>query len=226
MGESARTPREGDTKRGQRSLLTNNTISLAVCDGALAAAERQSSGLLHGRREVKSLQIEGLHIRRAEPNDFSAIYDIYSCPKAFAGTLQLPYPSLEYWRQRLAMPSEDTYNLVAVVADRVVGMLGLHTFPNRPRRRHTGTIGMGVHDEWQGKRIGTALLRAGVDLADNWFNLTRLELEVYTDNQLAIRLYERCGFEREGTLRQFAFRDGVYVDAYMMARLRPSREAA
>jgi len=81
---------------------------------------------------------------------------------------------------------------------------------------------MGVHDEWQGKGIGTALMRAGVDLADKWLNLTRLELKVYTDNEPAVRLYERFGFVHEGTLQQYAFRDGRYVDAYLMARLRPA----
>ena len=171
------------------------------------------------------MQVEDLQIRRAEPDDCSAIYEMFSCPKVFSGTLQLPYPSRDQWRQRLAECGNDTYNLVAVVGDRVVGMLGLHTFPNRPRRRHVGAIGISVHDEWQGKGIGTALMHAGLDLADNWLNLTRLELEVYTDNESAIRLYERHGFEQEGTLRQHAFRDGRYVDAYMMARLRPSSSA-
>lgn len=168
-----------------------------------------------------SLQVVSIHIRRAEPDDCPAIHEIFSCPKAVSGTLQLPYPSREHWRRRLTEPSGDTYHLVAVVGDRVVGILGVHTFPNRPRRRHAATIGMSVHDEWQGKGIGTAMMRAGVDLADNWLNLTRLELEVYTDNEPAIRLYERFGFEREGTLRQHAFRDGRYVDSYLMARLRP-----
>ena len=167
------------------------------------------------------MHIEGLYIRRAEPDDCSAMYDIFSGAKAVSGTLQLPYPSREQWRQRLAEPDEGTYNLVAVVDSLIVGMLGLHTFPNRPRRRHAGTFGMTVHDEWQGKGVGTALLRAAIDLADNWLNLSRLELEVYTDNEPAIRLYERFGFEREGTLRQHAFRNGHYVDAYLMARLRP-----
>jgi len=171
------------------------------------------------------LAVEGLEIRRAEPDDSSAIYEIFKCPKVFAGTLQLPYPSREHWRQRLADPGDGTYNLVAVVGDQVVGMLGVHTFQNRPRRRHVGAIGMGVHDEWQSKGVGTALMRAGLDLADNWLNLMRLELEVYTDNEAAIRLYERFGFEREGTLRQHAFRDGRYVDSYMMARLRPAGDS-
>jgi putative acetyltransferase len=167
------------------------------------------------------LQVEGLQIRRAEPDDCPAIYEMFSSPKVFEGTLQLPYPSREQWRQRLAEPGDGTYNLVAVVGDRVVGMISVHTFPNRPRRRHAGAIGISVHDEWQGKGIGTALMHAGIDLADKWLNLARLELEVYTDNESAIRLYERFGFEHEGTLRQYALRDGRYVDSYMMARLRP-----
>jgi L-phenylalanine/L-methionine N-acetyltransferase len=175
--------------------------------------------------EVKELQVEGLIIRRAEPDDYLAIYEIYSCPKAFTGTLQLPYPSREQWRRRLAEPTDEHYNLVAVVGSRVVGNLGIHTFPNKPRRRHVGAIGIGIHDDWQGKGVGTALMHAGVDLADNWLNLRRLELEVYTDNEAAIQLYERFGFEREGTLRQHAFRNGRYVDSYVMGRLRPSDDA-
>ena len=167
------------------------------------------------------MQVEGLKIRLAEPDDCAALYDIFTCPKVYAGTLQLPYPSREQWRRRLSEPGEGTYNLVAVVGERVVGMFGLHTFPHRPRRHHAGAVGMSVHDDWQGKGVGTALLRAGVDLADNWLNLTRLELEVYTDNGPAIRLYERFGFEREGLLRRHAYRDGRYVDAHSMARLRP-----
>jgi L-phenylalanine/L-methionine N-acetyltransferase len=165
---------------------------------------------------------EGLQIRRAEPDDYQALYEIFGGPKAFAGTLQLPYPSLEDWRRRLAEPPEGLYNLVAVIGERVVGMLGVHTFPNKPRRRHVGNVGIAVHDDWQGKGVGSALMRAGLDLADNWLNLTRLVLEVYTDNEPAIRLYERFGFEREGTLRQDAFREGRYVDSYTMARLRPA----
>ena len=78
---------------------------------------------------------------------------------------------------------------------------------------------MAVHDRWQGKGCGYALLSEALNLADRWLGLHRVELEVYTDNEHAIRLYERCGFEIEGTLRDYVFRDGVYADVHAMARL-------
>jgi L-phenylalanine/L-methionine N-acetyltransferase len=71
-----------------------------------------------------------------------------------------------------------------------------------------------------GRGVGTELMEAALDLADNWLNLTRIELRVYVDNAPAIALYEKFGFEVEGTHRYFAFRNGEYVDAYSMARLR------
>ncbi|NNH33417.1 GNAT family N-acetyltransferase, partial [Rhizobium sp. SEMIA 4085] len=88
------------------------------------------------------------------------------------------------------------------------------------RRNHAASNGMGVHDDFTGKGIGSALLAELIDMADNWLNIKRLELSVYTDNGAAIALYRRFGFEEEGLLKAFAFRAGGYVDAYAMARVR------
>ncbi len=161
-------------------------------------------------------------IRRAEPGDYEAASRIFSGPKAVWGTLQLPFPSADAWRKRLTEPPEGIFNLLACAGNEVAGQLGLHTFPSNPRRRHVGQIGMAVRDDWQGKGAGNALMQAVVELADKWLNLLRLELEVYTDNEPAIRLYQKHGFAIEGTLLRFAFRDGEYVDAFTMARLRDS----
>ena len=162
---------------------------------------------------------EDVTIRAVEPEDYEALRDIYAQPNAYYGTLQMPFPSAHLWRERLKQGA-DRYTLVACVDGRPVGNIGLMLAPN-PRRRHTGGLGMGVHDAFAGRGIGTALMNAVIDLADNWLNLRRLELTVYADNERAIRLYQRSGFLAEGTHRDYAFRDGGLVDAIAMARLRP-----
>jgi len=161
-------------------------------------------------------------VRRAEPGDAEAIHATFLGPRAIAGTLQLPYPSVESWRKRITEFAPHDYLLVATVAGEVVGNLGLHAASKSPRRRHVGALGMAVRDDRQRRGVGTALMRAGIELADGWLNYQRLELTVYTDNLAALQLYRKFDFAIEGTCRAYAFRDGHFVDAYAMARLHPA----
>lgn len=162
-----------------------------------------------------------ISIRRAEPEDFAAVQAIYAAPRAQAGTLQLPFPSLDLWRQRLQAVDPNAHLLLACAGDDVVGQLGLYVSAN-PRRRHVGDVGMGVRDDWQGQGVGRALLKAAIDLADDWLQLHRLELQVYADNAAGIALYTRYGFVEEGRHRHFAYRNGAYVDAISLARIKLS----
>jgi putative acetyltransferase len=160
-----------------------------------------------------------IEIRRAEPFDYRALREVHAQPRAVWGTLQMPFPSEEIWRKRLAEAADNLIGLCACIDGRVVGSLGLFVGGQSPRRRHAGEIGMAVHDDWHGRGVGSSLLTAAIELADRWLALSRLELTVFVDNTAAIHLYESKGFEIEGTFRQYAFRDGEFVDAHAMARL-------
>ncbi|HEX7328949.1 MAG TPA: GNAT family N-acetyltransferase [Casimicrobiaceae bacterium] len=162
-------------------------------------------------------------VRRAEVRDAEAIVATFATPRAMAGTLQLPYPSVSAWAKWIENTRADDYILVAEVETSVIGHVGLHAVSKSPRRRHAAGIGMSVHDDWQRRGVGSTLLRAAIDLADNWIGYTRLELTVYTDNAAALALYRKFGFVIEGTLRDYALRGGDYVDAYTMARFAPAR---
>ncbi|MCF3096389.1 GNAT family N-acetyltransferase [Aeromonas australiensis] len=155
-------------------------------------------------------------IRHAEPADAPALRDLYAMPNAQAGTLQLPFPTLGVWQQRLEQSG--VVALIAEVEGQLVGQIALHVEPN-PRRKHVASIGMGVRDDWAGKGVGSALLGAVLEMADNWLNLHRIELTVYTDNEAAQALYRKFGFAEEGRARDYAFRQGRYVDALYMARV-------
>jgi putative acetyltransferase len=159
-------------------------------------------------------------IRSAEPDDFRALQLLHAQPKVIHGTMQIPFTSQEVWRKRCAERPGNMQVIVACVPTSLVGCAAI-TIPVAVRRRHVGEIGLVVHDAWHRRGIGSALLRSVLELADRWFNLTRVELTVYADNLPAIALYEKHGFVREGRLGRYAFRDGAFVDAYTMARLRP-----
>lgn len=162
-----------------------------------------------------------LAIRRAEPSDAEGIAAMFRARGASLGTLQNPYPSVAQWSERLAKNNPVlNYVLVAVADGDIVGHAGLHGTDN-PRRAHAWHLGMSVRDDWHNRRVGTRLMEALVDLADNWLSVLRIELTVYVDNQYALRLYRNFGFEIEGTLRAYSLRDGQYTDTYTMARLHP-----
>ncbi|MGH6891349.1 MAG: GNAT family N-acetyltransferase [Dongiaceae bacterium] len=148
-------------------------------------------------KKAKPIKID---VWAAEVADFEALARLYGDRNAHSQTLQLPFPSLELWRKRLTQQDDAHHVLVVTVAGEVVGNLGL-TRLARPRRAHAGEFGMAVRDRWQGNGVGTALIQAALDLANNWLGLRRVELSVSADNDRAIRLYRKFGFEIEGTHR-------------------------
>jgi putative acetyltransferase len=164
-------------------------------------------------------------IRHATAADAEAVWRIMNDESAYSGTLQLPYSSVDRWRERLA-PADGVVSLVACSGDQIVGTASLHLNTKTPRRAHAGSLGMAVPAAWQRKGVGTALLGAIVELADSWLGLARLELTVYVDNEAALALYRKLGFEIEGTMRGYALRRGELVDTYAMARLRDRPQIA
>jgi L-phenylalanine/L-methionine N-acetyltransferase len=164
-------------------------------------------------------------VRRPRADDAAAMVEIMGDPQVLSGLLQLPYPTEAAWRKRIdEMPTGPSTAELFIVAERggrVVGNAGVHPI-GHVRRHHAAGIGMAVARDAQGQGVGSALMAAIVDWADNWAQLLRLELTVYTDNQAGLALYRKFGFEAEGTHRAYALRNGVYVDAVCMARLHPT----
>ena len=166
-----------------------------------------------------------LLIRRAAARDAAALAQHMGDPAVFGALLQLPYPSEEAWHKRLADLAAASNADVLLLAERdgaIVGAAGLMAPGTHARRRHAMGLGISVAPPAQGQGVGTALMAALCDYADRWAGVLRIELTVYTDNAVAIRLYRKFDFELEGTAKGYALRDGAYVDAHTMARLHPN----
>lgn len=158
-------------------------------------------------------------IRRATLNDVPAVTQMHAAYSAYANTLQLPYPAESTWEARLSANDPLVTQFVAELNQEIVGLLVIHQ-PIQVRRRHVATFGITVSEAHQGKGIGSKLMQVMVDYCDNWLNVHRIELEVFAANGNGVGLYEKFGFELEGRMRDYAFRDGQYVDAVMMSRIK------
>ena len=168
-------------------------------------------------------------IRRATPRDAAAYAKLMAEPQVYGNLMQLPMPTEELWQARLTestAPGKPDLLLSAELDGEVVGSSGMHPAGAQIRRRHVMHLGISVAPWAQRRGVGSALMAAMCDYADNWAGVLRLELTVYVDNAAAIALYRKFGFELEGTHRGYALRDGEYVDAHAMARWHPKPPAA
>ncbi|CAM3658748.1 GNAT family N-acetyltransferase [Parendozoicomonas haliclonae] len=160
-------------------------------------------------------------IRHSEPGDAAHLHKLFSCKNVYSGTIVVPKMSLAQWEAKLSRTSDNFIELVAENSDGVViGQTALNVHGSH-RRKHSADFMIAVHDDYQGQGIGKQLLAEIVNLADNWLNLKRISLTVFTDNEAGIRLYQRFGFQIEGEIPCFAYRDGEYASVYQMGRIKP-----
>jgi RimJ/RimL family protein N-acetyltransferase len=100
-------------------------------------------------------------------------------------------------------------------AGRVVARLSLARDVH-PASRHVADLGLMVAASHRRRGIARALLEQSVAWAGS-VGVRKLELHVFPWNEPAMALYESFGFEREGLRKGHYLRDGVPVDAVLMA---------
>ena len=80
--------------------------------------------------------------------------------------------------------------------DKLIGFISVNR-GNSKRSEHTAYIAIGIIQKYVNKGIGKLLFEE----IENWaltYGINRLELTVLTHNEIAIRLYEKIGFKKEG----------------------------
>ena len=91
-------------------------------------------------------------------------------------------------------------------------------FNQAPHVRHVAQFGITVHDDYQNRGLGTILTQYMVEIAKER-GVKKISLEVLVDNDRAIRVYERCGFKKEGRLEKahWNYVTQAFCDDYLMA---------
>ena len=165
-----------------------------------------------------------LTIRHAEPADAAAVLsyvrEVMTDSPWIATTLDdftmTEAQEREWISQRRDAPG--SLFLVAELDGAIIGALGFEN-RHRVRERHRGELGMTVAADWRGRGVGEALLAALIDWAEANPVVERLGLQVVPENEPAVGLYRKLGFEEEGRLRgAMKLAPGEYADVILMAR--------
>jgi len=162
--------------------------------------------------------VEGKYsIRQREADDSQALYELLCQPLCKRGMISEPFTSAAHFRSWIDGAGPNKFEIVATNKNDVAGFAGL--FLCGENRKHVGWVTLFVHDRFQSRGIGASLIQTIVAAADRVFGLRRVELTVICENQRAIDLYRRFGFEIEGRHDCFARRGGEYIDVYTMSRV-------
>jgi ribosomal protein S18 acetylase RimI-like enzyme len=117
---------------------------------------------------------------------------------------------------RILSSTHSTF-LVAEESDQLLGFIAI-LGDDLNKKRHSKYIAMGIRSEFQGKKIGSALMEEAISFCSQQ-NASRIELTVITTNLKAVSLYKKFGFEIEGTRRNSLMVQGHLVDEYLMSRV-------
>jgi len=104
-------------------------------------------------------------------------------------------------------------------------LIGLLEFDGVEWAHRTTFVSIGIGAaEHRGRGYGHDAMRVGLRFAFHELNLHRVCLTVFSYNTVAIALYERLGFRREGVYREHVERDGRRYDMILYGLLRPEWE--
>lgn len=166
---------------------------------------------------------ERVNIREAETSDASKLAKVIQQVEASSEYMLWGAGEREFHAKKQLKMIEDLKNdhnstiLVADNGDELAGYL-IVIGGKAKRNQHSAYLVIGILKDFRGQGIGTMLFNE----LEKWAAIhyvSRLELTVVTKNKGALSLYQKQGFDIEGTKKNSLRIDGEFVDEYYMAKI-------
>ncbi len=152
------------------------------------------------------------------PEDLEAVWDLYSTLGSESRKTLPPFNRnlIELWSRSL---HEYTFKPVLVSVneggvERIIGRASL-THDVSPASKHRAELGIVVHDDYQGRGVGSNMVLFLVHVARS-MGLRKLTLDVFADNRRAVHVFEACGYVKEGHFSDHYWFRGRFHDVIRM----------
>jgi len=120
---------------------------------------------------------------------------------------------------KLAKDNKNFYWLVAKGKDEYTGVIYLNSVDFKNKNAY-----LGIYSNPELKGLGNLLMGCLLEVSFKIAGLHTLKLEVMEDNQKALKLYKRFGFEKEGELKDFVFKNGKYKNVIIMGLINKHKK--
>ena len=160
-------------------------------------------------------------------SDAESLVTSLNNPAIYDNTLLIPHPyrreHADYFLSRTAhelKPSEPLQHLaIRMGADRLIGGVGFKDLAIG----HKAELGYWLDQKYWGRGIMTPVVKVAFEYAVREWNLRRVSATVFRGNEGSIRVLQKNGFQREGTLRKFYQKNDRFIDAIVFARVPRNR---
>ena len=174
-------------------------------------------------RQASPLQGAAVRLRAVEESDLPLLVRWMNDPEVryWLHHSDRPDATVESVRGRFGLTEERFPNLawlIETLEGRPVGHLGLLQVDPHHKRAELA-ISIGEKECWS-RGYGTDAIRTVLRHGFEDLGLRRIDLHTDADNARGIRCYEKCGFVREGVMRERRVRYGKPLDMVLMAVLR------
>ncbi len=167
------------------------------------------------------IQGKKVRLRAVEPSDLPDYHRWLNDPKVIRHLelyAPLSTPDEEAWYEAMRADASQSVFAIETETGQHIGNLALMRINWKDRSAELGIV-IGDKSQW-GKGYGQDAIRTLLDFAFDEMNLHRVYLRVHANHQLAINLYRKCGFVKEGRLREDIYSEGQYHDVLVMSMLK------
>jgi len=168
------------------------------------------------------LDLDDLRVRSWGKHDVDALVRYANNPKIAANLRdRFPHPytrsaAAAYLSEALSADVETSF--AVEYAGEAIGGIGFKLGTDIARL--TAEMGYWLGEPFWGRGLATRAVLGTADWAFAHYKLTRIFALAFSHNVGSMRVLEKAGFEREGTLSRSAVKNGVILDQVLYAKVR------